>query len=155
MNSINNYTIRDDQKESKVKPIIDEITRKLFAAFTNKGKKMISLEGIKDLFIPEGIIIKNTGPVYEFYNLQQFIEPREKLLNSGTLIDFEEEELTEQTIILGNIAHRLCVYQKKGVLSGNSFHTKGIKSIQFIKTEEGWKINSLAWDDEKDGLSIV
>lgn len=118
-------------------------------------KTKISLECIRELFIPEGVIIKNSGPEYEFYNLQQFIEPREKLLNDGTLIDFEEEELTEQTKIVGNIAHRVCVYHKKGILSGNSFHTKGVKSIQFIKTQQGWKINSLTWDDEREGLSIV
>ena len=155
MISINKYSFLDNQNIKQAKSEIDKLTKSLFAVFTNKGKLVVNLEGIKDLFIPEGIIIKNVGPNYEYYNLQQFIEPREKLLNSEALIDFEEEELSEQTTITGNIAHRISIYQKSGILSGKSFHTTGVKNIQFIKTTEGWKINSLTWDDEREGLIIT
>lgn len=85
---------------------------------------------------------------------EQCIESREKLLNEGLLVDFKEEELFERTEIFGNIAHRFSLYRKSGILSGGAFETKGMKTIQFIKTSNGWKISSLAWDDERDGLTI-
>ncbi|MEH7342540.1 hypothetical protein V7122_01425 [Bacillus sp. JJ1532] len=63
-----------------------------------------------ELFVPEAVIIKNTDSSPVIYDLQQFIEPREKLLGEGHLIDFKEEETYEITEIFGNIAHRFSLY---------------------------------------------
>src|SRR6266404_4013075 len=38
----------------------------------------------------------------------------------------------------------------KGVL----FEARGMISTQFILTPAGWKMSSMAWDDERPGLSI-
>lgn len=114
----------------------------------------MDLSAINQLFIPEGLIIKSIDSTLEIYNLQQFIEPRERMLNEGILINFKEEELFEKTEIFGNIAHRFSLYKKSGIMSGKAFETKGMKTIQFIKTPNGWKISSLAWDDEREGLFI-
>jgi len=51
-------------------------------------------------------------------------------------------------------AQRFILYRKTGCLSGQPFETKGMKTIQFIRTTSGWKMNALAWDDEREGLSI-
>lgn len=133
---------------------IDKLTALFFNSFTNKEGLKPNVSGLHQLFIPKGMIIKNTGSTPEIYNLEQFIEPREKLLNEGLLIDFKEEEISERTEIFGNIAHRFSLYQKSGVLSGVAFEAKGMKTIQFIKTQDGWKISAVAWDDERDGLFI-
>ncbi|MEC0227281.1 hypothetical protein [Paenibacillus alba] len=133
---------------------IDKLTEMFFNSFTNKNGMKPNVRGLHQLFIPNGIIIKTCGVKPEIYNLEQFIEPREKLLNDGLLIDFKEEEVSETTEIFGNIAHRFSLYQKSGLLSGVSFETKGMKTIQFIKKEDGWKISAVAWDDEREGLQI-
>ncbi len=130
------------------KDAIDKLVKAFFNSFTNKGGAKPDLEGIYRLFIPEGIIIKNSGAEPEVYNLNSFIEPREKLLNDGQLVDFSEEELTERTDIFGAIAQRFCLYRKSGTLNGEKFETRGMKSIQLIKTTNGWKISAVAWDDE-------
>ena len=36
-------------------------------------------------------------------------------------------------------------------LSGQRFEAKGMKSIQLVNTEQGWRICSVVWDDERDG----
>ncbi|WP_051775962.1 hypothetical protein [Paenibacillus tyrfis] len=133
---------------------LDTITKLFYDSFTNKEGLKPNVNGLYKLFIPEGIVIKNTGSTPEIYNLEQFIAPREKLLNEGTLTDFEEEEVSDRTEIFGNIAHRFSHYRKSGVLSGISFETHGMKTIQFIKTYDSWKISSIAWDDEREGLHI-
>ncbi|WP_442600796.1 hypothetical protein [Paenibacillus sp. KN14-4R] len=134
---------------SATKTILDAITASFFQVFTNKDGVKPNVNLIHELFIPSGIIIRNTDSTPEVYTLQQFIEPREKLLNDGSLIDFEEKELSERTEIFGQIAHRFSLYEKSGMRQGVYFHSKGMKSIQFIHTQDGWKINSLTWDDEK------
>ncbi|MBK3494158.1 hypothetical protein JFL43_04645 [Viridibacillus sp. YIM B01967] len=69
-------------------------------------------------------------------------------------MNFKEEEVYEITEIFGNIAHRFSLYRKIGVLAGEAFDTMGMKTMQFIRTPCGWKISSIAWDDEKIGLAI-
>ncbi len=127
---------------------IDTLTKRFFNLFTNTGGTNPQVEEIFKLFIPEGIIIKNVSPSTEIYNLQQFVEPRKKILTDGTLTEFQEKEISEQTDIFGNIAQRFSLYQKKGIFEGKTFETRGMKSIQFVKVNEEWKISSLAWDDE-------
>ncbi|MGD8189398.1 hypothetical protein ACQCN2_05275 [Brevibacillus ginsengisoli] len=144
-----------NQQQAETKRIINEITAAFYQSFTNKEGAKPNVREIYQQFVPVGLIIKNTGSAPEIYNLQQFVEPREKLLTDGLLVDFEEEELAERTEIFGNIAHRLSLYRKAGVLSGETFETKGMKTMQFIKTPDGWKLSSVAWDDERDGLKIL
>lgn len=45
-------------------------------------------------------------------------------------------------------------YGKSGTLKGVSFEARGMISTQFVRTPAGWKMSSMAWDDERPGLSI-
>ena len=141
------------QHVTEAKAEIDSLTRTFFSVFSPNESGVVDLSIIHRLFIPQGIVIKNCGTP-EIYTLEQFIAPREVLLNKGELVDFKERELRERTEIFGNIAQRFCLYEKSGVLSGTPFKTRGMKTLQFIKTEEGWRMSALAWDDERDGLTI-
>lgn len=143
------FAVNFNYQNSEAKKQIDQITTAFFRAFTNKGGRTPEVAVMHQLFIPEGRVISNTGAAPVIYNLQQFVEPREKLLTDGSLTDFEEEELSERTEIFGNIAHRFSLYRKTGVLDGKAFETKGMKAMQFLNTPEGWKLSFVAWDDEK------
>jgi RimJ/RimL family protein N-acetyltransferase len=127
---------------------IDEITRSFFRVFTNTNNITPNLALLNTLCIPEVLIINRTNSD-DIYNLASFIEPRLQLLTNGTLKDFEEQEIFGETEIIHNIAQRYCEYQKTGILEGKSFKQKGHKLLQFIKTNEGWKISSVIWEDEK------
>ena len=98
--------------------------------------------------MPETIIIKKNNNKEEIFNIGPFIGPRKKILSDGTLTEFEDYELFEDTRVVGNIAQRFSKYQKKGYLNGNYFEGKGNKFFQYIKTNKGWKIASIIWEDE-------
>lgn len=127
---------------------INKLTASFFDVFTNANRKTPNLKRVENIFIPNGILISNTNGNPEIYNLQEFITPREEILSNGTLTDFSERELSHKTDIFGNVAQRFCLYEKQGKLNGNSFDTKGVKTIQFIKVNQKWKISSVAWSDE-------
>jgi hypothetical protein len=126
---------------------IDRLTSRFFDLFTNYGGKIPDLSRINDLFIPQGIVIKNVGGNTEIFSLSSFIAPRQKILTDGTLADFQERELTERTDIAGAIAQRLCTYTKSGKLNGEFFENQGVKTLQFVKVNDTWKISAVAWDD--------
>src|SRR5689334_24957736 len=48
---------------------------------------------IRDLFVPEGLLIKNSGDEPEISGLDAFIAPRQELFDSGRLTSFEEVEV--------------------------------------------------------------
>ncbi|WP_052135018.1 DUF4440 domain-containing protein [Collimonas arenae] len=133
---------------------IDALVKAFFSVFTNKNGVKPDVDAIHRMFIPQGLIIRCNDTEREIYTLQQFIAPRLELLNGGRLVDFQEQEVSARTDIFGGIAQRYCVYEKSGVLDGKAFHAYGVKTVQLVRMDDGWKMVSLAWEDERDGLAI-
>jgi RimJ/RimL family protein N-acetyltransferase len=129
------------------KLIIDRLTQNFFGIFTNRNKQP-DWGLIRALCLPEALIIKKAGDTETIYNLDTFMEPRKKILSDGTLNEFEEKEIREETTVVGNIAQRFSNYQKSGYLNGIHFKEYGNKLFQFVKTTAGWKISSVIWEDE-------
>jgi hypothetical protein len=109
---------------------------------------------IHELVVPGGLLIKNSGEAPEVATVDEFIEPRQALVDSGELTSFAEFETNAITEVFGQVAHRLSTYGKRGVTGGEPFEGAGVISTQFVLTPEGWRISSMAWDDERPGLSI-
>ena len=135
-------------KSADVKAELDGLMATFLGAFANPGGTRPNVEGIYEVFIPEGMIISNAGATPVIYDLRRFVEPREKILTDGTLTEFREWETAETTEIYGSVAHRFSEYRKSGYLNGEWFEGRGMKTTQFVKTPSGWKMSSLAWDDE-------
>lgn len=138
----------DDDKAS-----IDEATQAFFKVFDNRNGAP-ELDRLHQLCLESCVIVKTCGDGAEIYSLPQFIEPRDRLLNGGDLVEFSEQEIWERTDIFGDVAQRLCAYEKSGVMKGEPFQARGMKSIQWIRTSTGWKVSAVAWDDERPGLTI-
>ena len=87
-------------------------------------------------------------------SVNQFVLDRRRLYDDGELTCFQEAELTAHTDVFGRIGHRLSSYEKHGILGGIEFTGRGVISTQFVYEPTGWKISSMAWDDERPGLII-
>jgi hypothetical protein len=127
---------------------INNLTKQFFNLFDNTDHKIPDWTIVQKICIAEILIIKKAGLTEVVYNLTNFIEPRKTILSDGTLTNFQEQELHEETQIIGHIAQRRSRYQKSGNLSGKSFTETGTKLFQFIKTNQGWRINALVWEDD-------
>lgn len=125
---------------------IDFVTGEFFGAFDNRGGRTADLARIRRLVLPTGVIVK-TGPEFTVYTVEEFIEPRRRLLTDGRLVEFSEWETSGRTEIAGDIASRFGGYRKSGILDGEPFEGGGTKSIQFVRTSEGWRITAFAWYD--------
>ncbi|KOY54910.1 DUF4440 domain-containing protein [Streptomyces sp. XY332] len=126
---------------------IDALTAEFFGAFDNRGGGPADVARIRRLMLPGGVIVK-TGPELTVYTVDEFVEPREKLLNEGRLVEFSEWETSERTDIAGDIASRFGAYRKSGILDGEPFVGGGTKTIQFVRTPEGWRIAAFSWYDQ-------
>ena len=80
--------------------------------------------------------------------MDEFIESRQALVDAGELTSFAEFETHAITEVFGGVAHRMSTYGKRGVQDGAFFAARGVISTQFVRTPEGWRMSSMAWDDE-------
>lgn len=125
---------------------IDAVTAEFFGAFDNRGGKAADVARIRRLVLPSGVIVI-TAPEFTVYTVDEFIEPRQRLLSEGRLVEFSEWETSERTEVSGDIASRFSEYRKSGVLDGEPFEGAGTKTIQFVRTPDGWRITAFAWYD--------
>jgi hypothetical protein len=129
------------------------LTAAFFNAVSFEPGERPGYDTIRDLFIERGLLIKNVGAP-DIATVDEFIAPRQALVDSGELTAFEERELAHITEVFGNIAHRTSTYSKSGVQAGRWFEARGVISTQFVMTEDGWRMSSMAWDDERPGLTL-
>jgi len=142
------------QSRAAVKSELDRLTQEFFRSVSFASGSSPDYEHIHTLFIEQGLLIKNVGPTPEISSVSQFIAPRRESVRVGDLTEFNEAELSETTEIFGNVAHRFSAYTKSGTLKGSSFNGRGMISTQFIHTPQGWRVSSMAWDDERPGLHL-
>ncbi|MFC7220847.1 DUF4440 domain-containing protein [Streptomyces polyrhachis] len=125
---------------------IDRLTADFFGAFDNRDGKAADVARIRRLMLPTGVIVC-VSPTFAAYTVEEFIGPRERLLAEGRLVGFSEWETSERTEIAGDIASRFGEYRKSGILDGEPLEGGGGKTIQFVRTPEGWRISAFAWYD--------
>ena len=133
---------------------LDRIAGEFLRAVSFEAGQSPPYENIRELFIESGLLIKNVGTKPEISTVSEFITPRQAQVDSGALVRFHESEISKRTVIFGNIAHRFSAYKKSGTLNGTTFDARGMISTQFVLTPTGWKMSSMAWDDERTGLQI-
>jgi hypothetical protein len=133
-----------------LKAIIDAF----FEAVSFEEGSSPAYDRIRELVVPGGLLIRNSGAAPEIATVDEFIAPRQALVDSGELTSFAEFETHAITEVFGQVAHRLSTYGKRGVSGGEPFEGAGIISTQFVLTPDGWRISSMAWDDERPGLEI-
>lgn len=142
------------QNRTEVKSELDRLTREFFCSVSFTPGNAPDYQHIRTLFIEQGLLIKNVSPTPEISSVSQFITPRLESVRVGDLTQFNEAELSETTEIFGNVAHRFSAYTKSGTLKGSPFNGRGMISTQFVHTQRGWKVSSMAWDDERPGLHL-
>ena len=125
-----------------------------FAAVSFEAGQAPAYERLRELVLPNGLLIKNSGDAPEVATVDEFIQPRQALVDAGELTSFAEFETHAITETFGQVAHRLSTYGKRGVTDGTAFEGRGVISTQFVQTPEGWRISSMAWDDERPGLTV-
>ena len=140
--------------DALVKDELDRLSANFFRAVTFDAGETPHYDDIYALFIESGLLIKNTGATPEIANVRGFIEPRAAMVRAGELTSFREVELSETTVVFGNVAHRFSAYAKSGTMKGVPFEGRGMISTQFVLTPGGWRVSAMAWDDERPGLSI-
>ncbi|WBQ06836.1 DUF4440 domain-containing protein [Kribbella sp. CA-293567] len=133
---------------------LEVMVEAFFRSFTSGEGTAERLDVLRKLFLPEAVIVRTCGDEPAVYSVEEFIAPRQELLEGGTLVSFSEWPVNGRIDIFGDIAHWWGSYAKEGVQNGEAFTGRGMKSMQFIRTLDGWRISAAAWDDARPGLRL-
>ena len=133
---------------------VEAVVHTFFEAFTSGPGCDERLDELAGLFLPEAVVVRTCGGEPTAYDVAGFIAPRRALLTGGTLTGFREWELDGRTDLFGDIAQHFCSYAKEWTQDGAEQHGRGMKTTQLVRTGAGWRIAAVAWDDERDGLSL-
>ncbi|GAA3297813.1 nuclear transport factor 2 family protein [Dactylosporangium vinaceum] len=120
-----------------------------FRAVSFEAGTVPDYEAIRAVFAPRGLLIRAVGAPAEVSTVDEFIAPRVAQVRSGALTAFAESEISGASQVFGNVGQRWSRYDKRGVLDGAAFAAQGWISTQFARTGDGWRITSMAWDDER------
>lgn len=128
-----------------------QLMDRFFAAVSFIDGERPGYDALHQLFVDGGTLIKCTSETPEITSVAAFIRPRQAVVDSGALTSFRETEVTELTEVFGNVGHRFSTYTKRGVMNGVAIEGRGAIVTQFVRTPQGWRISSMAWDDERPG----
>jgi hypothetical protein len=142
-----------DVSEADAVQVVDLLHR-FFAAVSFAEGSAPKYEQLAELFAADGRLIRAGAEGPQNLRVDDFVADRRRLLADSGLTSFHESEIAGRTDIFGHVAHRLSTYRKNGVLPGGAFEARGVISTQFVKDHRGWTISSMAWDDERPGLTI-
>lgn len=127
---------------------IQALTDRFFKLFDNRAGAVPYLPSLPALCLPEVRFVQTGKGEPQLMDLMAFMQPRAALLSEGHLQDFAEWELEGRTQVFGNMAQRWLRCAKVGQLDGTTCAGQGCKSLQFVRTAQGWRISTVLWEDE-------
>lgn len=127
------------------------ITSVFYSAFTNSDGHA-PIDSLYEICLREAVIVNATNEPPAIYSLREFVEPRRKLLASGTLSDFRECEVSSEIDFHGRIAQRISRYEKAWTERGTHMRGTGTKLFSFVQMRQGWRIASVLWHDDATGV---
>lgn len=134
-----------------VDAVVDLVSR-FFVAFTSGKGVDQRLDALRTVMLPEAIVVRTCGQPMAVHDVDSFIAPRRALLTDGSLTNFHEHAVHGRVDVYGDIAHWFGRYTKNGLLHGEPHPGAGMKSVQCVRTPNGWRISAAAWDDDRPGL---
>ena len=127
--------------------LIANITKSFFSIFTSNDIKRANQILLREICIPEMLVISHNKIKTQILDLESYVESRRKILSDGTLTDVEEKELFSETKITGDLAARFSEYEIIGIVFKQKFRVKRVKILQFVKIRESWKLTSIVCED--------
>ncbi|MES2127687.1 MAG: hypothetical protein V4463_10480, partial [Pseudomonadota bacterium] len=133
---------------------IDHLIHDFFKQFDNRTTGACPLDQLERFFADGAVIVKRSAQGVEVMSVEAFAAPRRRLLGEGTLKDFHEWEVSAETFCFGGTATRTSHYRKRGRLNGQAFEGEGMKSVQLVLTDAGWRITAIIWEDCSEALAL-
>lgn len=127
---------------------VTSVLGEFFSAFVSGPDAASHVGALRGVLLPDAIVVNAAGTEPVVLTVDSFIEPRIELLSRGDLVDFREWMTSARIDLFGDIAQVWCTYEKSWLAHGVPHDGRGSKTIQVVRTADGWRISAVAWYDE-------
>jgi hypothetical protein len=144
---------------------LDAIVNALYASLSFETGKQPDWPRFRSLFDPAALMVRvdprltrqhaDTGtrpdqPPVRISSVDDFIARLTATIESGSLTEFSERELTRGTEVFGDLAAVFSTYER----SIGEEVRRGINSLQLVKDGERWWVISISWADEIEHCTL-
>jgi hypothetical protein len=133
----------------------ESITSRLYAAVSGEPGQW-RIEEASALLHPDVQMIR-TGVTAEGkpeQNVMTFRAYRENVADLLADASFYETEVSQEAFRFGLVASIRSVYEKRLQRGQTVEEGRGINLINLVCGEDGWRIVSIIWDNEREGLAL-
>lgn len=138
---------------SKKENAINQAVKDAYALISFEKGTTLDHEALRAIFTNDATTYNFRGDSLVFSNIDDFISGFKGAINNGEMTAFNEVKLWGKTEYFGNIGHRISAYASY-FDGAEKIGEKGVSSLQVVKVDGGWLINSIIWDVKKTGQSI-
>lgn len=147
-------TTPQQEAETCTSSAVSAVIEKFLSAFISGPEVVQRAELLREVLLPEAVIVRTCGQQPAIYSVEDFIRPRVELLSSDRFEDFREWLVASQVEVFGDIAQAWCWYSKSWTETGEKHLEHGMKTVHLIRVGTEWRISAMAWDDERPGLKL-
>ena len=132
-----------------------DITEAIYAALSGPAGPR-DYSAVRHYYLPDARLIR-TGIDAEGRSFMKVmsVDDHEKDV-SALLADmaFEEIEIDHKAEIFGNVGRARSVYRSVYGSGPGAREGRGVNFLNFVHDGDDWKIASIVWDNEREGLSL-
>lgn len=133
---------------------IDKTMQRFLRYLSFADSASLKIDSLTAIFVPGSKLTANFGNRPMSYTVPEYITLIQNGVRSGQTISSRETEMARKVDIFGKIAHVLSTYELTITSREGTVVRRGINSIQLIKQDGVWFIQSLIWDRESDSLKL-
>lgn len=133
---------------------IDNLTRTFYDCLCFKEEHYPKYDRLQELFYGDGKMMNGNFDKPLEFTVQSYLQAIMHQIEKGNASFYSQQEISDQTEVFGNTAQRISVYEYSYTVSGTEPWKRGVNYMQFVLVDNVWKIVSMIWTDEKEGLQV-
>jgi hypothetical protein len=137
---------------------LDAIVNALYASLSFELGGQPDWARFRSLFKPAALMVRVDArlgtrpdePAVRISSIDDYVARTTAAIESGSLAEFSERELTRRTEVFGDLAAVFSTYER----SVAEDVRRGINSLQLVKDGERWWVISISWTDEIEHCAL-
>jgi hypothetical protein len=135
---------------------LDGIIKAYYASTSGPKGQAREWDRYRSLFAPDSrLIVARPGPgggaAAMFLSVNDFVEANKRYFEKGGFFD---KEIARRTETYGTIAHVWSTYESRHSESEAQAYSRGISSIQLLKSGDRWYILNVFWEAEQPDVAF-
>jgi len=134
---------------------LDHLTESFYECTSFNTEHYPQFDQLQELFYGDGKLMNCNYDEPMDFTVQSYVQAIMRQIEEGNASFYAQQEVSDITEVFGKTAQRISVYEYSFTAENTQPWKRGVNYIQYVLTDEGWKIISMIWSDEKEGVAEI